>query len=127
MNNSRCLTENQVLQLIDWIENHRKFDDGFDNIIGNSLSYEFEIGLLNYFLSIALLNRAKHSEANIKQLVEEVYKLPERMLIDIQEIDSNFIEFLMKIRPDTSLSIEEELILTYSDFKEFNYERQIRC
>ncbi len=81
-----------------------------DEFYSDSISWDRKLISLNYFLS-RILEQFEKENIDNQLVIDYIYSLKEQCQFSIQEGDIRFIESLLSNDCDTSLTIEEELVI----------------
>ena len=76
-------------------------------------------------VSHLLLRRKKSGEDALK-LLDALYALDTTMWITIQEMDSEFVSFMLRNLSDSSIDLEEQLGTLQSRLMSFDYDSSLR-
>jgi len=91
----------------------KSFDEEFiflDEFYSDSISWDRKLISLNYLLS-RILEQLEKENVNNQVVIDYIYSLKEQCQFSIQEGNIRFIESLLSNDCDTSLTIEEELVI----------------
>jgi hypothetical protein len=122
-----CLNKSELLEFVDYkISGQDIADRNLKAIIDYSENWQDELCIHTYLLCFILSNKIAHEYA-CDDIVQTLYRLPESMYIRLQEIDSIFVDYMLRcLRRSSSLSLEEELIDLQISLGEFRYENTNR-
>ena len=59
-------------------------------------------------------------------LIESFYNLENQIFFDIQELDSEFVNFMVRNSRDTDLTLEEQLISLLEKLSDHDYNQTLR-
>lgn len=97
----------------------KDFDDEFkylDEFYNDARFWDRKLISLNYFLS-RILEQLEKEDTNNKLVIDFIYSLKDHCSFEVQEGDLRFLESLLSTDCDTSLSIEEELIIAQNSIE----------
>lgn len=121
-----CLSKDELRQLLDLkAENLAIENDELRIRIELADNWQDEVGAHTYLFSQILERRVKDGH-DCARLIQKLYALPEVMSIFIQELDSDFVEYMLANIRDRNLSLEEELVELQNRFREHDYGRTLR-
>jgi len=97
-------------------------------LIDGAESWQDELCCLNYLFSQVLERRLKKGNDHQaeQECINMLYQLSEHMSLYIQELDSEFVDYMLKCVRDRSLSLEEELIQIQNKLGEHSYDSTLR-
>lgn len=121
-----CLNKVELRQLIGYMNRSNDIDDDYLRIlIDNAENWQDELCCLNYIFSI-ILDRMVRNGMEGYDLIKILYEIDENMFFLIQEIDHNFIDFMIKNIRNPGLSLEDELIMLQNSIGDHRYESAVR-
>ena len=126
---SFCLKKEEVELLLDHAKRLNLLcmtDKNMATLIEGACCYEHELTSLTYILVKVLEARAKR-QANVIQLLEWIYALGDELWLVHQEVDRDFISYLIKVRRSYSgeISLDEKLIRTQEHYSDFDYDTEL--
>lgn len=121
-----CLNKVELRQLIGYMNRSNDIDDDYLRIlIANAANWQDERCCINYTFSI-ILDRMVRNGMEGYDLIKILYEIDENMFFLIQEIDHNFIDFMIKNIRNPGLSLEDELIMLQNSIGDHRYESAVR-
>lgn len=121
-----CLSKTQLECLLAYIFKNEA-DSDVDNIISiyeRAQYWEESIVIINYLLTQLIQREIKKGSLN-KDFLAKIYDISSTMDITLDEIDSNFIDFIFN-HTRFSKEINENLIILKEKYVEYDYAHQIR-
>lgn len=101
-------------------------DEHCANMLSNAEDWQDEIGVHNY-LACGLLSQALPDLQACNRIIADIYKLPERMAAYIQELEPDFIAYMLRtLRSGTQISLEDQLIELQVAWREYDYGQTLR-
>jgi hypothetical protein len=95
------------------------------DIIANSECWIDEMQILTYLFSLVLEKKVKGNE-NCFNIIESLYRWENELSLMIQEIDENFVYYLIRSFRCSGLTLEEDLIQIQEGLSEHKYGREFR-
>ncbi len=122
----KCFNKQELLDLINCkLEKRVELEPTYDQLYLNAEEWRDEIGCLSYILSFIIEQKINNLE-NSKRVINFIYELKDKIFFTLQEIDSDFIDYLIRNLPDPELSLEDNLILIQQGYREYDYKTAIR-
>jgi len=97
-------------------------DDGPDENRRLAEDWEQEQIGLSYFLSQIL----EREQGSARELISDFMAVEDGMWFSVEECGPDFVDFLLRNRRDTRLSLSEELIARVEDHRAHNYQKTVR-
>jgi len=120
------LDREELRQLIEYKHNNQPIDDEhLKTIIFNSECWEDELCCINYIFS-KILERIVKGGRHGKGLINLLYEIEDSMFFIIQEVDYNYIEFMMRNNRIIGLSLEEDMIMLQNNYRGHIYDASLR-
>jgi len=103
------------------------YNGNFSLGIEHSKNWCAELVLITYFLGIALLSLKKnHPLKSVIDILEELLALDNSMLINYNQLDTEFITYIMRVQTDNQTTLIEEITSLHEDFLNYDYANGIR-
>jgi len=100
-------------------------DQMIQDLIDDATSWQTEIGIISYFASMVLENKRKKG-FDCLRLINKLYNLQDVIALNINEIDADFIHFLLRhVRPEEK-NLEDSLTELNQHFSDYDYARSLR-
>jgi hypothetical protein len=107
-----CLNENANLKKI-------------ENELNDSKSWQRNLHVVAYFIAIVLEKKKKEGK-NVEQAITDLYSLPDNMFLKVQELDSSFIDFMLRhVNPEID-NLESAIVQLHERWIDHDYSRNIR-
>jgi len=115
-----CLSSSELEHLLlSQLENKTIEDSGLSALLGNAENWEGK--LLCLTLSFArILERHKNSPLTAK-MIPCFYSIPDKMFMEIQECDENFIDYILSQEHPDEIDLEESLQILATRLSEYCY------
>lgn len=95
-------------------------------VIDSARSWQDELGIHNY-LACLLLCRGLDDPKTGREIINLLYGLSDIMAVYIQELEVDFIQYLLRhLSPDALTSLEDSLVEMHAAWRERNYRRALR-
>jgi len=124
-----CMNREELRQFIEFKTDQRIVENNaLQVLIDGAESWQDELCCLNYLFSQVLERRLKKGNDHQaeQECINMLYQLSEHMSLCIQELDSEFVDYMLKCVRDRSLSLEEELIQIQNKLGEHSYDSTLR-
>lgn len=118
----RCLTSNEISQLLAHLgDPSQELDVDLAKIVELARSWEFNMICQSLFV-------ARHLCADITdpEKIDRMYNMEHEMAMQMEEGNSNIVDYLLRHARDASESLDDALIALTEGFWEHNYERALR-
>ncbi len=120
-----CLNREELstfLEIILGTNNFQTEDEQMRFLVEEWESWNLELLCLATILSQFLNNKQKYSDINVHNILEIIYNLPnEKGLFSIEQIDENFITYMLKEVRNDDDNIEDNLIEIRRKMSEYKY------
>jgi len=122
-----CLNREQLQQLLDLKMAGTPVEDAaLRCMIDGAENWQDEVGVHNYLVCLILCSRLRAGR-ECQRLVERLYELPDEMYLYIQELESGFVEYVLKnLRSTSRCSIEDDLVELQLAWRDYRYDATIR-
>jgi hypothetical protein len=121
-----CLNVDEIDQILQW------YDDRETGIckklageLDEALCWNSKIICLALFVA-RLLNRGQMSINEHKIIIDKIHKIGEQLYFEIQEVDYNYVDYLLRHIRDSNDSLEETLIKIQDRLSSYHYEKDLR-
>lgn len=121
-----CINSIDATLIIRYLIFDTPSNDNTKNLISLSQSWNYELIVCAYNLSISLLNIKKDPINDTDELTEKVYDLQKNMYLSIHSLDMDFVEYMLNHTKMNDLNLEENLNDLLYNLKDFNYDRTVR-
>lgn len=123
---SRCLTVDELEELIT-AGSTAADQEGSPLSSLAKLSEDWEVELIGatYFLTQVVLRRAS-SDQRWHDLLEAFESLTDRMWFTIEQMDVDFVDFILRNRRESELTLQENLIRCIESMRDYRYEKTVR-
>jgi len=116
------MNKDELSQLIDFVVQGSAFQSpDFERWVESSRNWQIELGFLNYLFA-QLLERKKHHHQECASLILLIYNLVDEMYICIHECNLDFVKYMMRSVRDSSISLEEQLVVLHNNMREYSYD-----
>ena len=123
---NHCLNKQELQQFLEKVVDEKPITDPeLDARVSLATIWQEQLGVLSYMVSHLLLRRKKSGEDALK-LLDALYALDTTMWITIQEMDSEFVSFMLRNLSDSSIDLEEQLGTLQSRLMSFDYDSSLR-
>jgi len=120
-----CLNSNELLLLLEYKIKDRTIDsESLSQLVDNSYNWQDEISVHTY-LYCRLAERLKYT-VDSNEMIDTFYNLPEEMYLIIQELNAQFIRYMLEGIRRKDMSIEEELVELQRSLRNHDYSRALR-
>ena len=122
-----CLNIQEIKALIEY-KKTKKLPDNYvaNQIFLKAEEWEDKLSLLSYFLGKALLSDWGGNEEKMLDTIDEVYTFPNQMFVFLQEINEEFIEFMLRNTRQENVTLDDALSDIQRKIGEFDYSRRLR-
>lgn len=107
-----CLNKVEMRSLIDYCVSRTPITDEYlAKCVEHAEAWAYEIIGMNYIFA-HLLERARRDGHDTKVLLDSFYQIESsgRMFFHIQELNGDFLEFMLRTISDRNLTLEEKLV-----------------
>ena len=121
-----CLNKKKLRQLILFkVLGSEIEDDELNAMIQGAECWDCCLVAITYLFSTILEKRNKFMNDGV-DLIESFYNLENQIFFDIQELDSEFVNCMVRNSSDTDLTLEEQLISLLEKLSDHDYNQTLR-
>jgi hypothetical protein len=121
-----CLSVDEIGQILKW---HDCKETGICNELAceldEALCWNSKIICLALFVARLML-RGQISMDEQKNIIDIIYTMGDQLYFEIQEVDHNFVDYLLRHIRDSNDSLEDTLIEIQNRLSGYDYEKAIR-
>jgi hypothetical protein len=123
--NYQCLSRLDLEEFLSSILDGTEPNSVLRLLMDNCITYQGYLIGLTYFLA-QLIDRRVRKNLSLEHWLENVFSIPDRMAFELQEIDVDFVDYLVRNRREKSLTLEENLIDIQNRFSAHQYGETFR-
>ncbi len=119
-----CLNSTELESLLQlYLEDKAIEDETLKSLLGNAVQWQDKLLCLTFSFA-RILERRRGSVPLTQTMIPELFSMPDKMFLDIQECGEDFVDYMLQHEHSGEIDLEISLLTVARKLSEYCYEKK---